>query len=287
MYQIVNHYRDDPALRASFNRLAEKTFGLNFENWYRMGYWGENYDPYSVVIDGEVAANVSVNRTDMLIGGERKRLVQLGTVMTEERCRHQGMIRAIMEQIDRDCGDADGIYLFANDSVVDFYPRFGFRKMTEQTYSRRVCQPGARELIKLPMDSPKNREVLRRAMEKSTFRCGCEMVDNPGLIFFYAAQFMQECVYYCIQLDAYVIAELEEDTLLIHNVFGGSGVTLEAVIRAFGADVRQVQLGFTPVDTAGFTVSPLTEEDTTTFVRGSVFDSFETKKLRFPSLAHA
>ena len=40
--RIIKHYREDAALRKSFNELAEATFGLNFENWYRMGYWTEN-----------------------------------------------------------------------------------------------------------------------------------------------------------------------------------------------------------------------------------------------------
>ena len=30
---IEKNYRNNDALRASFNRLAEKTFGLKFENW--------------------------------------------------------------------------------------------------------------------------------------------------------------------------------------------------------------------------------------------------------------
>ena len=38
MYEIVKHYRDNKALRDSFNALAEKTFGLNFEGWYQNGF---------------------------------------------------------------------------------------------------------------------------------------------------------------------------------------------------------------------------------------------------------
>ena len=119
---IKRNYRTDAALRGSFNALAEKTFGISFENWYRLGFWGNNYEPFSLMEDGKVIANVSLNRTDMVIGGQRKRLYQLGTVMTEENCRNRGYIRAIMEKIEEATKDADGVYLFANDSVVDFYP---------------------------------------------------------------------------------------------------------------------------------------------------------------------
>ena len=41
---IETNYRDNEALRNSFNELAGKIFGgLNFENWYRNGFWKDNY----------------------------------------------------------------------------------------------------------------------------------------------------------------------------------------------------------------------------------------------------
>jgi len=61
-YEIRKNYRDNEGLRKSFNELANQTFGINFENWYQNGFWKDNYNPYSVVVDGEVVANVSVNK---------------------------------------------------------------------------------------------------------------------------------------------------------------------------------------------------------------------------------
>ena len=99
MMNIIHSYRNDKALRDSFNRLAEQTFGLNFEGWYQNGFWKENYDPHSIVENGTVLSNVSVNRTDLLIAGRQYRILQLGTVMTAESCRGRGFGRAIMEYI--------------------------------------------------------------------------------------------------------------------------------------------------------------------------------------------
>ena len=52
--QIIKGYRNDDALRGSFDRLAQRTFDLAFEDWYQNGFWGDDYIPYSVVIDGAV-----------------------------------------------------------------------------------------------------------------------------------------------------------------------------------------------------------------------------------------
>ncbi len=287
MYKIVKHYRDDKALRDSFNALAEATFGLNFENWYQMGFWGDNYDPYSLVIDGRVVANVSVNRTDMAIAGEVRTIYQLGTVMTHPDYRNRGLIRAIMEEVDRDLAGADGVYLFANDSVVDFYPKFGFIPGKEFCCSRQVSQTGPCRMVQVPMDGPAGWEKLRRAMEENTFSLGCRMVGNPGLIFFYVAQFMQDAVYYDEALDAWAIAEIEDGALLLHDVFSPKDITLDQVIEAFGGEITSVTLGFTPADLTGFDIREYEEEDCHFFIRGEGLRDMEDKQLRIPSLSHA
>ena len=238
---IIHGYRDDKALRDSFNALAEQTFGLNFEGWYQNGFWGENYDPHSVVIDGKVVSNVSGNRTDLVFGGRRYRILQLGTVMTDEAHRGKGYGRAIMEYIETQYADADGVYLFANDTGVDYYPRFGFRPAVEYAYSKSVCLTGVSEAEQIPMDGPEAWARLAKAMEESTFREGCPMVENPGLIFFYVSQFMQDAVYHIPRLNAWVIAEPEDGDLTIHNIFADAAVTIEEVAEAFG-NVGEIRL---------------------------------------------
>lgn len=283
---IIHGYRTDKQLRDSFNRLAEQTFGLNFEGWYQNGFWGDNYDPHSIVIDGEVVSNVSVNRTDLVFGGRRYHILQLGTVMTAPEYRGRGLNRAIMEYIEREYADADGIYLFANDTVVDYYPRFGFRPGRELVYHKAVAASDTCRAEQVLMDGPATWDRLAKAMEKSTFREGCPMVDNPGLIFFYASQFMTDAVYHIPSLDAWVIAEQEGKSLTIHNIFADASVTVEDVAAAF-MGVEEICLGFAPENAEGWESYELQEEDTHFFVKGSVFAEFEESGLRIPSLSHA
>lgn len=65
LYEV--NYKNNEILRNSFNELAEKTFGINFEKWYKEGYWGESYIPYSLVYNNRVVANVSVSIMDIMI----------------------------------------------------------------------------------------------------------------------------------------------------------------------------------------------------------------------------
>lgn len=95
--QIVKDYRENKELRDSFNELAKKVFNLEFEEWYRNGFWNEKYIPFSVVIDGKVVANVSVNKCDMNYNGEVLKLIQLGTVMTDPRLQRKWLCRNVNE----------------------------------------------------------------------------------------------------------------------------------------------------------------------------------------------
>ena len=249
MERIVKGYCADDALRRSFDALAQRTFGLTFEDWYQNGFWGDDYVPYSVVVDGAVAANVSVNRTDFVLDGEKKRFIQLGTVMTDEQCRGRGMIRRLMAEVEHDCaGKADGVYLFANDTVLDFYPKFGFRRAAEVRYARALEPGGAASAVRVPMRDLDAWDRLT-AVIRSSAPCGrFSLCGNTGLPLFYVSKFMQDCVYR-VAPETYAVAELEDGVLHLHAVYAEKQPAPEAVARAFGGAVRRVQLGFTPLDT--------------------------------------
>jgi len=287
-YKVVKDYRDDGVLRKSFNKLAEKTFGLHFEDWYQNGYWGEKYNPYSIVIDGEVAANVSVNRTDFLLNNSRKHLIQLGTVMTEEKYRNQGLIRRIMEEIHREYeSKVDGIYLFANDSVLDFYPKFGFRREDEVLHTKSVSTEGERSMEKFPMKDKKDWDRLEGMIKRSRPGSAFALVDNSELPMFYLTRFMQENVYYEREMDVYAVAEIEREKLLLYDVFSEKAVNLHEVIAAFGREIKKAGLGFTPADRSGFAAGKVQEEDTTLFIKGKGLENFPSWEVRIPLLAHA
>lgn len=286
--EIIKDYRNNAVLRRSFNELAGKTFGLDFEDWYQNGFWEDAYNPYSVVENGRVIANVSVNVTDMLFDGSVRHFLQLGTVMTEETRRHQGCIRAIMERIDADYhGKTDGIYLFANDSVLDFYPGFGFQKCNEYQYSLPLHGTGPCRFVPAAMDDSAAWERLGRAAERSIFRGRLDLTGNRGLLFFYVTKFIRESVYYHAPSSTYVVADRQGTELFLHNVFSDTLTELTDVLKLFGGEIRQVALGFTPIGSAGYQVSELREKDCTLFIKGTGLEIMERERLRIPSLAHA
>ena len=311
---ICKKIREDKALRDSFNALAEQTFGLNFEDWYQNGYWKDNYIPYCALCDGEVVANVSVNPMEFVFDGEKRKVIQLGTVMTRPEYRMQGLSRRLMEEIEKAFGDADGAFLFGNDSVTEFYPKFGFVASEETQHvgtpadvkkeqdcgaSERSRQKAAAVLV--PMACKTDWDKLAQAVEKSACQGRLHMWHNAELLLFYVSKFMQECVYWVEREQAWVIAEPEENTLMVHEVISEKRADLNEIISAFGGGFDRVVLGFTPEcapegafeGKSGSSLKPFVwqqvprkEEDCTLFVKGRAFENFAEKKVMFPTLSH-
>lgn len=283
---IECNYRDNDKLRTSFNQLAEKVFGLSFEGWYQNGFWKENYNPYSVVIDGKVVSNISVNQCSMNYNGKVVRLLQLGTVMTDPDHRGKGYSRELMERILSEYeGKTDGIYLFANDSVTSFYPKFGFREHTEYQYSRDVSTDSERTAEAVPMNDKNDWDKMVKIINERPQSGRMYMVGNAGLYMFYLSQFMTENVFRIPGSDTYAVAEEEDGTLVLHAVFGDCGI--DRAIDAFGRDIKKAVLCFTPTDTSGFTKQELHEEDTTLFVKGEFFDRTADDEFMFQAITHA
>ncbi|RDY32164.1 GNAT family N-acetyltransferase [Lachnotalea glycerini] len=294
-YEVRKSYRQNEILRKSFNELASGIFGINFEDWYKNGYWTDKYNPYSIVTENKVVANVSVNKMEFISNGKSVKYLQLGTVMTDKKYRNMGFIKTIMQEIEKDYYDiVDGIYLFANDSVLQFYPKFGYKKSTEYQYSKvisnkfnEVGMARDKQARQIQMNNKEEWSLFEKAIENSVNNCAFEMKNNKELIMFYVTQFMKNNVYYVENESAYVIAENNEDELFLHNIFSGKIVNVDSIVEAFGYDISKVVLGFTPLINQGYQVEKLCKDNTTLFLKGKGFDLFEEKEYIFPTLSHA
>ncbi|MFT4144472.1 MAG: GNAT family N-acetyltransferase [Mobilitalea sp.] len=287
-YTIVKAYQDNALLRNSFNNLAGEIFALNFEDWYQHGYWGDKYIPYSIVDKGIVVANVSVNIMDFECNGTMKRYIQIGTVMTKSSHRNQGLSRCLMKEVLKDYKDnADGIFLFANDSVLEFYPKFGFRKGKEYQYTKDIDIQNEFCAIPTPMQNKEDRNVFEKAIKYSVCNSSLDSRFNVELIMFYITKFMNNNVFFIESQNAYVIAEVDEDQLKLFNVFSAETADLEQIIKSFGQQIKKVTLEFTPLDKTNYTRTERKKDDTTLFLLGEDFKDFEEHKMMFPELSYA
>lgn len=286
-YVLRKGYQKDERVRNSFNRLAGQIFGLDFENWYQNGYWKNNYIPYSILKEDEVLANVSVSPMVFRENGVQRQYIQLGTVMTTKACRNQGMIRQLMEEIQRDYeGKTEGWFLFANESVLDFYPKFGYRRSDEFEYAKNVTIDQDATAVKIQIGESDEIFRLKRGMKESCPQSSLWLESHEELTMFYALDYMSKDIYFIPEQGAYVFAVLKKDQLHLQQVFAREKVDLDRIAAAFGREVKSLVLGFSPIDKQSFTCSKIKDSDTVLHVKGSALDIIEGDFLRIPELAH-
>ena len=286
-YVLRKGYQEDERARNSFNRLAGQIFGLDFENWYQNGYWKNNYIPYSILKEDEVLANVSVSPMVFRENGVQRHYIQLGTVMTSKACRNQGLIRQLMEEIQRDYeGKTEGWFLFANESVLDFYPKFGFRRSDEFEYEKDVTIDQEATAVKIQIGENDQLLRLKRGMKESCPQSSLWLESHEELTMFYALDYFSKDIYFIPEQGAYVFAVLKKGQLHLQQVFAPEKVDLDRIAAAFGREVKSLVLGFSPIDKQRFTCSKIKDNDTVLHIKGSALDKVEGDFLRIPELAH-
>ncbi|KTD36029.1 hypothetical protein Lnau_1013 [Legionella nautarum] len=288
---FLKGYQQEDKKRASFDALSVKTFGLSFEAWYQSGYWRDKYIPYTL-FDGEQAvANVSVNIMDFSLFGHQQRAIQIGTVMTDEAYRNQGLSRKLMEKIFEDWKVGNNlIYLFANSTVWDFYPRFGFKSVKEYQYQRTITPTASAHFVKLDMDNKENRKKLHDYAKNPYPLSKISMQENADLILFYGITIYKDNVFFLPELDTIVIAEITGRQLHLLDVFSKKEPNIDDIIPALSDEtIDTLRLGFVPKDCSSYEITLIDEKekDEMLFIEADKTALFDENQLMFPLLSHA
>lgn len=284
----ISDYMDKQDQRQMLNRLTRKTFWFDFESWYMGGYYEGDYIPHSFVENGEMLSNVSANRMTFLQNGVLRHYIQLGTVMTEENHRHQGLARSLMEQVlDIYRPSCDGIYLFGDLSALGFYEKMGFRMVNQYQYHLKAglslgnTAPGFRPL--LPQEKPGYLDALRH----SAVYAALDQVNKYSLHLFYTAGL--DNVFYDPELKCYVVLEREGEHLILQSVVCKKRYPLRTILSRLGR-FGELELGFAPLpEDADLFEGVLFDggQDYRLFCLGQKLSDIERQKLYFPLLSHA
>lgn len=287
-YNFIKNVRENEPIRKSFNSLAQNTFCIDFESWYQNGYWGDDNIPY-VLMDGDkVVSNISVNIINTRWQDTSKLYIQLGTVMSEKEYWGKGLNRWLMEKVLEEWSSkCDAIYLFANDSVLNFYPRFGFEISSEYQYKKSIAKK-AGIVRKLDMSIEDDKNLLLETYKYSNPFSALPMEGNDGLLMFYCSQYMRENIYYIEQYNAVVIAEYADENLVCYDIFCPNSCQIDELLCIMAHENTKVAiLGFTPKHIDNYVVTELKENDTTLFILKGKENLFKENKIMFPLLSHS
>ncbi|MEH7744633.1 GNAT family N-acetyltransferase [Neobacillus drentensis] len=213
--------------------MASDTFGIEFETWHQNGYWTEKYLPYSFVDHNQVVANVSVNLVNLVVNAEVKQAIQIGTVMTHPDYRNKGLSRRLMEIVLDEYKHVDIIYLFANQNVLDFYPKFGFSSTDEVQFILDYDHmPAVSSIVrKLDASNPEDLAYIynlarnRKVISEQFGTSNCE-----ELLMFYCTMVFSQDLYYFEKENALVIFQREEGCIHLYDIVSPRKVNLQTVL---------------------------------------------------------
>lgn len=285
---LVGHQKDNRS-RTLFDELTQKVFKLSFEAWYQAGYWNDKYIPYTLFDGNKAVANASINIMEFNVSEKQQRYIQIGTVATDPDYRNMGLSKFLMKQVLTDWSEkCDFIYLYANPSAVDFYPKFGFKIVKEYEYFKSLDKNLINgDCEKLNMDMQANKDMLYEYAKYSPAFSKLAMNENADLVMFYCASFLKENVYFIKSLNAIAVAVFKENQLQLWDVFSPKEVDLDKIIYALAnSKIDEVVLGFTPKDASLYKIREIVGGDAL-YIQQDKTQLFEENKIMFPLLSHA
>ncbi len=286
-YTCINNALNDNATRMSYFKLAKISFGLDFEKWHQSPHWENRFIP-AVILDGDVAvSSVAVCINDITWKGQQKRYVQISTVMTLPEYRNKGLNRYLMDVVLNEWKDkCDAMYLLANDSVVNFYPKFGFELAHEFRYCKSIKKTDG-GYRKLDINNPDDWRLIIKKYELGNPFSEIPAA-NTSLFVFHCMHAFQNDIYYMEKYDAVAIVKLKDDRLHCYDIFTDSRFGIDDLLNCMaGAHTKEACLGFTPLSKEGFIVEESNEEDTHLFVLKDKENIFKNNKVMLPVLSRA
>jgi GNAT superfamily N-acetyltransferase len=250
--KLIKDYKNIPEYRLGLNALAGKVFGIEFEKWYQLGFWNDCYVCYSFVAGARVVANVSASQLDLLWKGERYRAVQIGAVMTDPDYRNRGLaaqlMNAVLEEYESNC---EMVYLFANVTALEFYPKFGFTPAPESRFTGEIGETsyGCEAVRKLDLANGADLELLRRLIRERQPFSGVLDVDRvAGILAWHCLYRFAEHLYYFAGLNLLALCRVEGDALHLYDLIGSDKPELlQPILKSLAPDgIRKAVFHFTP-----------------------------------------
>lgn len=287
-YNLVSNPIKEAKTREEYFTLTKNVFGLDFSIWYNSGFWGDKFVPYTLFDDDKAVASVGVSISEIEWNGHIGRYAQLSTVMTEPAYRGRGVNQWLLKLAISEWKEkSDCVYLYANDSVVDYYPKFGFKELTEYRYKKEICNKNG-HIRKLDLTLKSDLELLVQRYSYSNPYSMLSMKNNPELMMFHCLTFLKNHIYYIEQYDAVVIATFDEDEILCYDIFTNKRCHMDDVLGVFVEKGKQtVVFGFTPISMEGYSIEAVREKNYHVFVLKDNEKLFECNKISLPLLSHA
>ena len=205
-------------------------------------------------------ANASVNVLELVINGEKKKAIQIETVMTHPDYQNRGLSAKLMNTVIEEFEHkVDFMYLFANETVLEFYPKFGFKAVEEHIFS--IHFPN----LTTPTPSPLAQASIRKldvcqaedlrlitkfASERSPVSQRFGTNNTKGIVMYYCLNVFNDHIYYLENEDVIAIYQQENNQMDIFDIISINEMNesnIQNILTTIGSnDTVKATFHFTP-----------------------------------------
>jgi len=234
----------NPVYEAILDDLVQDVFGFSFEPWFEYELWDERYESYSIIECGKMLSNVNIYKFELVVDGKKVSAIRFGAVATRKSERGKGHSRRLMEHVLSLYPDTLA-YLSANESVVDFYPLFGFSQL--QTYKPEISYEinnSNTTAVNCDIDD----EIVEQAIQnRSMYSNMVDCLNSQPIQYFHLIMEYLENIYHLPGCDVIALATKTDDKLFVADIIAAHPVTFDEIARELPFDgIRTVEFGFCP-----------------------------------------
>ena len=282
-HNIIHNYANDKYLLKKFHEIMGEVFpSVSFREFEEKGYWSERYHPYSILKDGKIISNVCVSDMDIIYSGKKYKAAQLGAVATLPEYRNKGLSRILMEHVITEYKDkTDFIFLFANETVMEFYPKFGFVNKPEFLFVHHTNLRSEYSVRKLDLNNPKDDSLLQNMLNNRLPLCTNFGAENYRFItMWYVLNFYKDSLYYFEEENVIVIKNEADGIVKIIDVVFTEipdwNSLLPKVIE--GENTEAIKYYFSP-EVLNYKFSKVLPDETGLFILGNLPQTLEPIRL--------
>jgi GNAT superfamily N-acetyltransferase len=273
-HEVHENVRDNENLRSKFYDFVQTIFpSADFKVWFEKGFWLNNYKPFAIVMDDKIVSNVSITRMNLFVDGRERSGVQFGTVGTIPEYRGKGLSKYLMDYVlNRVKDSVDLLFLYANEDVLDFYPKFGFDRYSEVIFKCRSYIPEANySARKLDINSQADFKIIRRLVDERLVISRLFGANDYGFItLWHILNIFPDNILYLEDDDIILIISERDGHLRVWDIIYSKPIDVDSAISKVIREntVKSISYYFSP-DQLNFKYDSVEEDiDSPLFVRG-------------------
>lgn len=263
-----DHAQSDEGL-SELKRLIFDVFGIDVSPLDRIGH-DPSFVAFGWWLDNELVANVSLYERRLWLAGEEVLALGVQSVAVRPEFRGKGLFRDLMGRALRFADARVGLVILVT-GTPDLYRPFGFRQLTETTFSARwMPQPTQPRYRLLSLDRAADiaflKDMFSRRTATSQVAAAC---DHPALFMLKAIETPEIELLHLPDLDAVVAVEGRHGpAMVLLDIVAPSIPSLKEILSALGYAGKRVNVHLTP-DRLSWTASERRPVDNGYMVRGA------------------